>query len=282
MPPKLLFVRELRMVSTVYATQILHAILYTITNTPMKYSSQTTHTLPRHMSGLKSTDVYVHTLIHYLNQHEGESAAIAAAVRDELPCPEYLPSYTHTTSDLLAPQETGTAIARVRWILHTPELARERDLLAAWAWSNEREEPKSIILGIKYGELPVGIWGKMKIKEDPMHLLISDGTELSPTETAAHVTQLSHDVLRQGILNANGNIRHVEPALGDWFFGSKPLMFFKAPTKTIARIAKDVLALEAPHAEACLDRGHILALTPAIDLRNHELYHELEQIETNC
>lgn len=246
----------------------------------MKHFSDTQDT--QRIACQESTAVQpiVQTLIDHLNAHAEFGTTVAHAIRAELPRPleqhVLLGTAAHPS---LTPRNHEDALRRVRWVLTAPQLRLERDALVTWAWSKEREEPKSIILGIKYGELPVGIWGQMKIKEDPMHLLISSDSTLSPTEMATSVTQLSHDVLLQGLAAANGSMRHIEPALGDWFFGSKPLMFFSAPSETLACIAQDAAALNAPYAETRFEHGHLLALTPTLDLRNLERYHELEQID---
>lgn len=227
------------------------------------------------LRGASYAQTLAHSLMYYAETHETFLHWLLAYI-DTIPhvfaeeiVAEAFPYSAHGCR--LDNDETATR--RTLWLVDTcigQRMPQARGTLASlqrWAEKHPREDPSSfIVLGLSIGILPVGLFGEIKRKHDPMAVVLrEDVAELGTTGLARSVTALTHGVVEQGLIMAGGHTAKLEPELGDWLFGDRTIALYSATRTDIASIASQVQTLGIPHAVERDARGVTqIALSPAI------------------
>jgi hypothetical protein len=151
-----------------------------------------------------------------------------------------------------------------------------------WARAYERDHPKAVVLGIKYGAVPVGLWGKANFKDEPMAAIVRADVRarLSEVERTKLVHRLTHEIVERGLLMAGGNTSLLEPELADWLFGEKALTLFVAEPRVFANVygaVAESVVLFAAHVEH--DEPMCIVTSPMLYLESLPEASELTLLE---
>ncbi len=184
--------------------------------------------------------------------------------------PHYVPVYIPA----LLPSDDEAAFNRARWLLGSiadPQHSTHEveSVLSSWYRHQEREEPRSLVLGLKYGIVDYGVIGHPRRKYEPMDIIVHDDAAASTpaVQLSRVVATLSHRVVEQGLISAGGHTGRLEPVLGDWLFGEKEIVLHAAPRVALRSIEQAVTSLKAPCGILRDERGvAAVALTPTLDL----------------
>lgn len=196
-------------------------------------------------------------------------------------------SILHDTYTPFTLRNEQQAIVRTQWLMHMlkqgllPEKERALSILHTWNASREQTEPKAVVLGVKWGAFPLGIWGDPKIKVHPMNIILLQDVFENHTKTTLtkEVNALTHTIVAQSVVKAHGNIYHTEPELADWLFGEKYLHLYPAKETVLTELLHYVKEWNIPHAvhESNEQVTHI-ALNPVVYIEDIPCASELERI----
>jgi len=246
----------------------------------MKARSPTTHTVGY-------AGVCAASLVRYADTHISFARWL-----DGLISSHELPAVRETllveTYPGLRPRTDDHAARRALWLLDA--IAHKRlsgtdaatAVLALWQAAREHEHPKAVVLGIKYGVLPIGILGHPKLRREPMSVVVRDDVLRTQhaSRMARTLTTLTHGVVEQGLVLAGGRTAKLEPELGDWLFGDKSLALYQATSRSLATLTAAVARTGAPHVHRKDAYGiAMLACTPMIDLTDIPGSETLRSIE---
>jgi hypothetical protein len=91
---------------------------------------------------------------------------------------------------------------------------------------------------------------------------------------------MTHGVIEQGLIMAQGSTSRLEPELGDWLFGDKALAVYSTEANDLTHIREYLEHIGAPCAHQTDEHGLVaLAFTPALytnDLPGHEALEAVE------
>jgi hypothetical protein len=178
------------------------------------------------------------------------------------------------------PRSDEEAIHRARWLIEvvldqpTPDRPFITTPLQQFAQTRVHELPKAIVLGIEIGVLPIGLMGHMKIRREPMHVILRNTiTETyRPGSLIAHITTLSHTIVERALVDAQGHTGRLEPELGDWLFGDKKLALFETTPSHLTTLTAHLALEQIPHAAHYDEHGPAIII-PTLSLYVPDLPH---------
>jgi peptidyl-tRNA hydrolase len=187
---------------------------------------------------------------------------------------------------VLMPLNREYAMRRVNWLIpkiKNNELTGSEEavqLLSSWAEIHEYSSPKQVVVGIVGLAIPGITLGIIKKKMKMSIIINRDIKNFTKTELTEKVTQASHGILSQALVTAGGEVGKLEPEVADWFFGEKKIVFYKAQTKEVEKIEKELKNLEIIHQKEKIgDETAVLAISPVVNSFFQESFWEIEKIE---
>ena len=182
----------------------------------------------------------------------------------------------------IVPHAEDLAVRRALWLLDSiaerrmPGYKNAGAVLRQWYTTRTHDEPKALVLGVMYGVLDFGMIGEPRKKREPMGVLIRHDVlqQVPGLELANLLNKMTHGVVEQGLIMAQGSTSRLEPELGDWLFGDKALAVYRAEARDLRNIKSHLEHMGAPYAHRTDDLGVIaLAFSPSLyinDLPGHE------------
>jgi hypothetical protein len=196
----------------------------------------------------------------------------------------------YTGTQGMIPRSEDMAARRTIWLLDAiteRRITGYRDasaVLHAWHMSRAYDEPKAVVLGIKYGVLNYGIIGHPPNRREPMGVLIRKDVlkQYQGLQLATLLNQVTHRVVEQGLIQAQGSTSQLEPELGDWLFGDKSLAIYRAEASTLQVVLENLVHMGAPYAHQTDDGGvTALAFSPVLYVADLPGNEGLEPVEVS-
>jgi hypothetical protein len=236
---------------------------------------------------LSYIEYLAHSLIDFAQKHESFASWLSGIIPHTKETHREALCVVGTTPFRIIDEPHG--VARAQWLMEVvmqkqlPASKEALKVLQTWGQSRERTEPKAVVLGVKYGVLPIGILGNPKVKNHPMNVVVSDDVISRSTKTSLlqDTTTLSHTIVAESLIRARGNMGHIEPELNDWLFGEKYLRLFSAKQNGIAKLLRYVKEWDIPHSTRSKDdRTTHIALHPVLYLGDVPFASELKKMKT--
>jgi len=230
---------------------------------------------------------YTQALLAYADQHKEFADWLLAHIPDYTTAGAQTEDY-QTVVPSLIPQSDEAAQRRTQWLLNEVALAPQAErehvyaTLAKWSHARPYEKPKAVVLGITIGVLPVGLFGEVKRKHEPMAVIVRRDLRerIGAPAFLRDITKLTTGVVELGLHQADGHTARLEPELGDWLFGEKTITLYTAPHSSLKKIEQQLAGLRAPHAVSRTEQGTVeaIAMTPAFYAGDLDVAETLEQI----
>jgi len=228
------------------------------------------------------SELVAQTLIAFA-EHDAEFRNTLLALTAHLPTPEGAPApLPDLATDILTPTHTEAATKRALWLLESddlPDLSRAYEALAHWHAAQHELDPQAIVLGIKVGVLPIGIFGHHKL-ETQMPIIIRRDIYAGKSEKLGDMmVKSSTSVISQSIMLAGNDINKTEPEALDWFFGAKDTQIFTAMSSQMEKLISDLKRLRVAHSILSDEVGvAIIATSPVVHGPTLELEYDLKQL----
>ena len=213
---------------------------------------------------------------------------IFAAILHELAVKINISSVANSEStqkpvSLFEPVDLTTATSRATWVVkcleeELPGTVFARNRLARWAGDKSFELPHMVIIGIVGVAIPGITLGLIKRRMEMPIIIRAEAAQNLGLELSQRITQASHDVLKNALVLAGGDMKMIEPELADWFFGEKTLTCYTASREEMERMQTELVSSDLPHGNADLNGElTVLALSPSINLFNLRSDYNIEQ-----
>lgn len=194
--------------------------------------------------------------------------------------------YSGELIQLLLPQTRTQAELRTNWLIRRIQAGTipgcqeaERELVNFVA-DKEAPNPKQIVVGIAATSIPGVTLGRISKKVSMSVIVDKDNPPGTDIELAEKTVALSHQILFSSIESAGGDLRQLEPEVGDWFFGEKETRFYQASRQELERIESEVKGLGIPYAVSGKSEGRpVLALSPVVNSAFEREYWQIEAWE---
>lgn len=184
---------------------------------------------------------------------------------------------------LLTPSTYEHAIRRADWLADQierqslPESPKALALLSVWGISRTLDEPKAIVLGLKIGVMPIGIFGEQKLQEKMPIIARADVLRGSVTTFTDLTARASLSALHKALDQVSGNARLLEPEMGDWLYGEKGLTYYEASATQIETIHKELGNTTVINALVSDEDGPaVLAMSPSVNSDYPEAHWDLD------
>ncbi len=183
--------------------------------------------------------------------------------------------------EILEPVDEYAATKRLEWIVNESKFAENNiATLISFVSTNEREEPKQIIVGITATDIPGLTLGRFKTKVFMTFLINSDLVSDRGIETTEKITQTSLQIFQNAMERANGDIRKIDPDTAEWFFGDKKISFYETKGEEIEKIKREIKELNIPYSEIKeKEETAFLAINPSFNGDNASLYWKLNPLQ---